>query len=167
MLAPGVSAAGNDFTFILRERSARVFYRDCADWAHIARDFMQARMIGHRRGRRLSRPGASRRALQNASDALLLILPTALQLTRWSVLRRHRRATRSTISAPDIPPRICLSTYNRTALCPATHVGGSGRMCALAPSSRFTGGLRMTWSPAVTPLTASTVVPRSRATDIF
>jgi hypothetical protein len=69
LLAAGMSAACSDFTFILRERSARVFYRDCADWLDIARDFMQARMIGHRRGRHLSRLGASRRALQNASDA--------------------------------------------------------------------------------------------------
>src|SRR5438552_3484932 len=32
------------------------------------------------------------------------------------------------------------------------------------PSTRLTAGLRMTWSPALTPSRTSTVVPKSRAT---
>src|ERR1700674_5072462 len=50
------------------------------------------------------------------------------------------------------------------------HAGGpavSGRTCTLLPSTRSTDGLRITWSPGLTPSRASTSVPRSRATDIL
>src|ERR1700722_11276162 len=54
----------------------------------------------------------------------------------------------------------CLSSRDRTS---TPYFGGAGvRMAPLRPSVMSTCGLRMTWSPLLTPAFTSTEVPRSR-----
>jgi hypothetical protein len=62
---------------------------------------------------------------------------------------------------------VLIALQERVALTIADYLSGaavSGRMCTVLPATRLTGGLRMTRSPALIPVSTSMRVPKSRFT---